>query len=78
MIERISCYWCNNYATHDAQASGDRTVPACNKCDKPETMRDWNWTPLARGIGLVIEAVAVIGFVWLLMSAGWFMLGGGQ
>lgn len=41
-------------------------------------MKDWNWTPLARGIGLAIEVVAVIGFAWLLMSAGWFMLGGGQ
>jgi hypothetical protein len=39
-------------------------------------MKDWNWTPLARTIGLVIEAVVVIGVVWLLMSAGWFMLGG--
>ena len=28
----IVCYWCDNDATHDAQASGDRTVPACDTC----------------------------------------------
>lgn len=36
VIEQIVCYWCNENATHDAQASGDRTVPACDACDEPE------------------------------------------
>ena len=39
-------------------------------------MRDWNWTPLARLIGLVIEAVLVIGISWVLFVGTWFILGG--
>lgn len=39
-------------------------------------MKDWNWTPRAKAIGMVIQAIGFIGFAWLLMSAGWFMLGG--
>lgn len=36
VLEKIVCYWCNENATHDAQASGDRTVPACDACDEPD------------------------------------------
>jgi hypothetical protein len=39
-------------------------------------MRDWNWTPLARTIGLVIEATLVIGIGWVLFVGTWYALGG--
>jgi len=39
-------------------------------------MRNWNWTPLARTIGLLIEAVAVIGIGWILFVGLWSALGG--
>jgi hypothetical protein len=39
-------------------------------------MRDWNWTPLARTIGLLIEATLVIGIGWVLFVGTWFVLGG--
>lgn len=39
-------------------------------------MLDWNWTPLARTIGLLIEAVLVIGVGWVLFVGTWFVLGG--
>jgi len=35
-LEVIVCYWCEKDATHDAQASGDRLVPACDTCSEPE------------------------------------------
>jgi len=39
-------------------------------------MRNLPWTPLARLIGLVIEAVLVIGIGWVLFVGTWFILGG--
>jgi len=39
-------------------------------------MRDWNWTPLARTIGLVIEAIIVIVVGWVLFVGTWTLLGG--
>ena len=39
-------------------------------------MRDWNWTPLARTIGLVIEVVLILGIGWVLFVGTWFALGG--
>jgi len=39
-------------------------------------MRNLSWTPLARLIGLVIEAVLVIGIGWVLFVGTWFILGG--
>jgi len=39
-------------------------------------MSNWNWTPLARTIGLLIEAVLVIGAGWVLFVGTWYALGG--
>jgi hypothetical protein len=39
-------------------------------------MRDWNWTPLARTIGLLIEAALVVGIGYVLFVGTWFALGG--
>jgi len=39
-------------------------------------MKDWNWTPLARTIGLLLEAAVVIGLGWVLFVGTWYALGG--
>jgi hypothetical protein len=39
-------------------------------------MRNWNWTPLARTIGLLIEAALVVSIGYVLFVGTWFALGG--
>jgi hypothetical protein len=39
-------------------------------------MRNLPWTPLARTIGLLIEAALVIGIGWVLFVGTWYALGG--
>jgi len=39
-------------------------------------MRDWNWTPRAKMIGIVCQAVAVVGISWVLFVGTWYALGG--
>jgi len=39
-------------------------------------MRNWNWTPRARMIGKVLQALAVIGIGWVLFVGTWYALGG--
>jgi hypothetical protein len=40
------------------------------------SMTNWNWTPLARTIGLLIEAALILGIGWVLFVGTWFALGG--
>ena len=44
--------------------------------DCPKKMRDWNWTPRAKFIGMLFQAVAVVGIGWVLFVGTWFALGG--
>jgi hypothetical protein len=39
-------------------------------------MRNWNWTPRARFIGTLLQAVAFFGIGWVLFVGIWFALGG--
>jgi hypothetical protein len=39
-------------------------------------MRNWNWTPRAKMIGTLLQAVAVIGIGYVLFVGTWFALGG--
>ena len=39
-------------------------------------MTDWNWTPRARMIGALLQALAVIGAGWVLFVGTWYALGG--
>jgi hypothetical protein len=39
-------------------------------------MRNWNWTPRAKMIGALLQAVAVIGIGYVLFVGTWFALGG--
>ena len=39
-------------------------------------MTNWNWTPRARMIGTLLQAVVVVGAVWVLFVGTWFALGG--
>jgi hypothetical protein len=39
-------------------------------------MRNWNWTPRARFIGTLLQAVAFVGIAWVLFVGIWFALGG--
>ncbi len=39
-------------------------------------MKTWNWTPRAKVIGAVLQALAVIGAAWVLFVGTWFALGG--
>jgi len=36
----------------------------------------WNWTPRARAIGEIGQALTVIATMWFFVSAYWFILGG--
>jgi len=31
-IERVVCYWCSEYATHDTNGVSDGAYPSCDKC----------------------------------------------
>ena len=37
-------------------------------------MTNWNWTPRAKAIGAVLQALAVIGAAWVLFVGTWFAL----
>ena len=39
-------------------------------------MRNLNWTPQAKMIGTLLQAVAVVGIGWILFVGTWFALGG--
>jgi uncharacterized membrane protein len=39
-------------------------------------MRNWNWTPRAKMIGALLQAVAVVGIGWVLFVGTWYALGG--
>jgi hypothetical protein len=39
-------------------------------------MRNWNWTPRAKMIGTLLQAVAVVGIGYVLFVGTWFALGG--
>jgi hypothetical protein len=39
-------------------------------------MRNWNWTPLARTIGLLLKAALVVGIGYVLFVGTWYALGG--
>jgi hypothetical protein len=40
------------------------------------TMRNWNWTPRAKMIGTLLQAIAVVGIGYVLFVGTWFALGG--
>jgi Tfp pilus assembly protein PilO len=39
-------------------------------------MSSWNWTPRAKMISALLQAVAVIGIGYVLFVGTWFALGG--
>ena len=39
-------------------------------------MTNWNWTPRARFIGTLLQAVAVVGIGWVLFVGTFYALGG--
>jgi hypothetical protein len=40
------------------------------------SVSNWNWTPRARMIGTLLQAIAVIGIGWFLFAGTWFAIGG--
>ena len=39
-------------------------------------MRNWNWTPRAKMIGTLLQAVTVVGIGYVLFVGTWYALGG--
>jgi hypothetical protein len=39
-------------------------------------MRNWNWTPRAKMIGTLLQAIAIVGICYVLFVGTWFALGG--
>jgi hypothetical protein len=39
-------------------------------------MRNWNWTPRAKMIGALLQAIAVVSIGYVLFVGTWFALGG--
>jgi hypothetical protein len=39
-------------------------------------MRNWNWTPRAKKLGEIIQALVVVFAVWILFVGTWFAMGG--
>jgi Na+/pantothenate symporter len=39
-------------------------------------MRNWNWTPRAKTLATIIQAVVVVIAGWILFVGTWFAMGG--
>ena len=39
-------------------------------------MRNWNWTPKAKTLGTIIQALVVVIAGWILFVGTWFAMGG--
>jgi hypothetical protein len=39
-------------------------------------MRNWNWTPRAKMIGTLLQAIGVVSIGYVLFVGTWFALGG--
>jgi hypothetical protein len=39
-------------------------------------MSNWNWTPRAKFIGNLLNAIGVVGAAWIIFVGTWFALGG--